>query len=695
MTGTGFTGAVTGTFNGLQAAIPDTVDREQRTSVSEASHAGRRTWEEAAMPFADEMLSRIRPEHIRNEVHLPRRQDAFSSPVDWRDEVLYFLLVDRFSDGQEATRPLLDRGNLAAARPALASGEPWRFDRWAQSGAERWQGGTLQGVKSKLPYLSRLGVTTLWLSPVFKQRGHLDTYHGYGIQDFLDVDPRFGTRADFVELVAAAHAQGIRIIQDIIFNHSGANWLYPGDVMQPPFRPFPGHYDFGRWRGSQGTPVEAIGSGEDGVWPRELQDPGRYTRAGSGNLGAGDICDPHAEHKRTDFEDLRDFNLETRDGLADLARCYKYWIALSDCDGFRIDTLKHVSLEEARTFCGTIKEFAANLGKRNFLLIGEVAGGDFAQDRYLDVLTRNLDAALDIGGMRLTLNQVAKGLAHPDTYFSGFNPGCAEMGSHRNLGNKHVSILDDHDHVFGEKIRYSSEAASTHQVVAGVALQLFTLGIPCLYYGTEQAFAGPEPSERQWLPGWKASDRYLREAMFGPVHPRKTGRDGLEAVPAGLDPDLPGFGPFGTAGQHCFDEAHPAFRRIAALAGLRAAVPALRQGRQYLRPISFLGKPFAVYGPAEIVAWSRILDDEEVVCILNSHGTASRGADVLVDAALNGNSMHVLANTAQAADPAGFTGDHPAGSVLTVQGAADGNAFITVRDLGPSELLVVSNYPLD
>jgi hypothetical protein len=311
------------------------------------------------------------------------------------------------------------------------------------------------------------------------------------------------------------------------------------------------------------------------------------------------------------------------------------------------------------------------------------------------VLARNLDAALDIGGMRLNLNQVAKGLAHPAAYFNGFDPGDAEMGSHRNLGNKHVSILDDHDHVFGEKIRYSSEAASDHQVVAGVALQLFTLGIPCLYYGTEQAFAGPEASERQWLPDWKGSDRYLREAMFGPANPRKAGRDGLIAGPAGRDNDLPGFGPFGTAGQHCFDEAHPAFRRIAALAGLRTSLPALRQGRQYLRPVSFLGLPFAVYGPGEITAWSRILDDEEVVCILNPHGVASRGADVLVDATLNGETMRVLLNTAQAADPAGYTGTHPAGSVLDVQRTGDGTAFIALRDMGPSELVVVSNYALE
>src|SRR5262249_24426314 len=148
---------------------------------------------------------------------------------DWRDEVLYFLLPDRFSDGQEAGRPLLDRANRAAARPAPAHAAGWRWDRWAASGANRYQGGTLAGIASKLDYLTALNVTAIWIGPAFKQRGHLDTYHGYGIQDFLDVDPRFGTRQDLVDLVAAAHARGLRIILDVIFNHSGSNFDYEID----------------------------------------------------------------------------------------------------------------------------------------------------------------------------------------------------------------------------------------------------------------------------------------------------------------------------------------------------------------------------------------------------------------------------------------------------------------------------------
>lgn len=151
------------------------------------------------MSFRDRALQRERLASVRANVVLPRRQRYYPSPADWRDEILYFLLVDRFSDGQEHTRPLLDRANRAAARPSLPDGAAWRWDRRAGSGADRWQGGTLQGTRSKPGYLREPGITAIWLSPVLKQRGDMDTYHGYGIQGFLDVDPRFGTRGD-VEL---------------------------------------------------------------------------------------------------------------------------------------------------------------------------------------------------------------------------------------------------------------------------------------------------------------------------------------------------------------------------------------------------------------------------------------------------------------------------------------------------------------
>ena len=507
---------------------------------------------------------------------------------------------------------------------------------------------------------------------MFKQRVELDTFHGYGVQDFLDVDPRVGTRDDLVELVGAAHDNGIRIILDIIFNHTGANWVYPGDVREPPFRHFPDHYPFGRWLDAAEQPSDAIAGGDDGVWPTELQNGERYTRAGSGSLGAGDVADERAEHKRTDFFSLRDLRLDVPIMLSDLAQLYKYWIALTDCDGFRIDTLKHVSLEQARNFDGAIREFAANLGKLNFLLVGEVAGGEPFQDFYLDGLSRNLSAVLDIGGMRPTLINVSKGLVHPSAYFDAFNAVDPGMGSHRNVGNRHVSIVDDHDMVSGDKVRYATDAASEHQVVAAVAIQAYSLGITMIYSGTEQGFAAPEPPVRQFLPGFRGgdfADRYLREAMFGPVHPRRPGRAGFPDVEDGLDESLPGFGPFGSAGHHCFNANHPAYRRIAALNAVRRAIPALRHGRQYIRDFRLPDRGFAVHGPGEIIPWARILDDEEALVVVNAHGTQRRGGHVLVDRELTppGTTMTVIANTAQAGSDGPFAGSHPVGSTVAVQ----------------------------
>jgi glycosidase len=654
------------------------------------------------MPLLDNLLGQPRPESL-DDVTLPASGAAFPSSASMQNEILYFLLVDRFSDGGEANRPLLNRNNLTAARPSGAGGAPFDFGAWAESGAHRYQGGTIKGVQSKLAYLSALGVTMLWLSPVFKQRGHQNTYHGYGIQDFLDVDPRFGTRQDLVDLVQAAHAQDIRIILDIIFNHSGHNFNYDAretnnNVEMPPFRPFPDFYhQFGGWLNADGNARPTIAGSEDGVFPVELQSPERYSRAGFGNLGAGDLNDPHAEHKRTDFFTLRDLRSDDNDMLADLVKVYQYWIALTDCDGFRIDTLKHVAVPEARNFCGAIKEFAASIGKNDFFLVGEVAGGSFTQDVFFDALVRNINAVLDIGEARLSLTAIGKGFAHPHDYFGTFNELDPGFGSHRNVGSRHVSILNDHDHVFGDKVRFTPDLTFDHQIVAPIAVQLFTLGIPCIYYGSEQAFSLPEPSVTQQLPnvnGRDFADRYLREAMFGPEHPRRAGRAGLPQAPAGLDPAVPGFGPFATSGHHCFDETHPAFVRLAALNGVRQRFPVLRFGRQYLRPHDIGGHRF-VPGGGSLIGWSRILGGIEALVLVNSNGTQSRQGRVLIDANLNqaGGTMTVIANSAESAAPAGFAGPHRIGTTVPVEKDPDGATFVTIGQVGPSEVLILTNQP--
>jgi glycosidase len=643
----------------------------------------------------------------------PRRDAVHSSPQDWRDEVLYFLLPDRFSDGQEHTRHRLDRAHLGAERATYAAnnGLPeWRWNLWRHSGEGRFQGGTLAGIQSQLAYLANLGVTTLWIAPVFRQRVEGNDFHGYGVQDFLEVDSRFGTRADLVELIRAAHAIEMRVVLDIIFNHTGSNWLYDAAETGNAFRP---HYSTGQYQslfpkngfgGAITNPHQPLGN-DDYVWPQDLQFIENYTRAGTGDLGAGDIRDPNAQHKRTDFDVLRDLAVERPETLSRLIFIYQYWIALTDCDGLRIDTLKHVGGEEGRNFCGAVKEFAESIGKSNFLLLGEVAGGDDAQEFHLTIFGRNLDAALDIGGMRLAITGVGQGLQNPADFFAGFNFWDERMGSHRDWGSHHVSVLDDHDHVFGRKVRFSSDAPADvrfdHQVTVPTALQLCGLGIPCIYYGTEQALrSGPEASERHWLgtvkdndqdvPAFGRIDLLLREAMFGPEHPRACGFAGTQGE---RDTALPGFGAFGTAGAHVFDQTHPAFVRIKALIATRKMLRPLRCGRQYRRATSIGGDDFRFQAPGELLAWSRILNDVEVLIAVNTNGAAGegRGSRIELDPRLRpaGATLRVVCDTSRIGDP--MADAQGGGQLLPVQSMGQGErVFVDIGVLAPAEVMIMA-----
>ncbi|MBM7865778.1 alpha-amylase [Heliobacterium gestii] len=562
--------------------------------------------------------------HSIKETDLKPRGRVHPSPPTWRDQIVYFLLPDRFSDGNESRRPLFDFGAPDQHR-APDKGA------WMAAG-QRFQGGTLRGIASKLDYLQSLGVTTLWLGPIWRQRPDLQTYHGYGIQNFLDVDPRFGTRQDLRDLVDAAHDRKMYVLLDIIYNHSGNNFFYKDDQGQPVERrsyryapPYPTH----GWRSATGQSVPQIAGMDDGVWPEEFQNIDVYTRAGSiGQWDAEpweDKLSPDVQFRRGDFFDLKDLNLKPAT-LDLIIRVYRYWIALSDCDGFRIDTVKHVPWDASRNFCGAIREYAESIGKENFLLLGEVTGGEEMARDYLDIFGRNIDAALDIGEPTRRLAGMVKGLSDAADYFRQYG-GHDILGGHRETGRYHVNILDDHDMVGREgKHRFAAHNDIPEwfsQVAHAVGVQLTTLGIPCIYYGTEQAFDGTQDRHDPTLEPWGGEDRYIREAMFGGE-----------------------FGAFETKGCHFFNVDHPTYLRIAAIARVRNRRDAigltLRRGRQYLRETSLFDDPFALRGRGELVAWSRILFDREVLVALNTHGTEGRGAWVLVDPIL-----------------------HPAGSALT------------------------------
>ncbi len=122
--------------------------------------------------------------------------------------------MDRFNDGKYY--PLYDEENdYENAMRTKEAREDWMETSYI------WNGGNLKGIIDKLDYLNEMGVTAIWLSPVFKQAVYSTSYHGYGIQNFLEIDPHFGNREDLRALVDAAHDRGIYVILDVILNHTG------------------------------------------------------------------------------------------------------------------------------------------------------------------------------------------------------------------------------------------------------------------------------------------------------------------------------------------------------------------------------------------------------------------------------------------------------------------------------------------
>src|SRR5262245_10274714 len=248
------------------------------------------------------------------------------SPAYWSDQVLYFLMLDRFSNGNERGGYRDARGQpVTTGTPSLATSDdvgsvPY-YQWFNESG--RWQGGTLNGLKSKLGYLRRLRVTAIWISPVFKQAPFESTYHGYGIQNFLDVDPHFGTREDLRDLVDAAHQQGIYCILDIILNHAANVFGYRdvryrvsigGDkwVPDPRWDGLPYQVEGFRDRDGKAAfrfdppdPAALNAAWPDGaIWPRELQAPDNFLC--KGRIGNFDF-DP--EFREGDFFDFKKLNL--------------------------------------------------------------------------------------------------------------------------------------------------------------------------------------------------------------------------------------------------------------------------------------------------------------------------------------------------------------------------------------------------
>ena len=247
--------------------------------------------------------------------------------------------------------------------------------------------------------------------------------------------------------------------------------------------------------------------------------------------------------------------------------------SLRHIDGYRLDTVKHMEPGAVRLFCNWIHEFAQSLGKENFMLMGEVTGGRAHAVNIVN--TTGLDAALGINDIPHRLEYLAKGRLSPvhqgpgseDGYFDLFSNSIIDRkSSHQWFARHVVTMFDDHDQVgVRHKHRFCGRDQGHRHLKAALGLNLTTMGIPCIYYGTEQAFNGADFRGNGESDAY--SDVFLRECMFGGP-----------------------FGSFQSVNRHFFNEDHPVYRFVRELCRLRRRDMALRRGRQYLRQVSGTGQ---------------------------------------------------------------------------------------------------------
>ncbi|WP_184335552.1 alpha-amylase family glycosyl hydrolase [Povalibacter uvarum] len=502
------------------------------------------------------------------------------------DEIIYFMLPDRFENGD----PKNDRGGLKGDR--LETG----FDP-AHKGF--YHGGDLAGLIRRLDYIQALGATAIWLGPIYKNKpvqgapGQESAgYHGYWITDFTRVDPHFGTNAEMRTFVDAAHTRGLKVYLDIITNHTADVIAYRECPARSCVFRSAADFPYSR-RGGLGG--ESINEGFLGESVQTAENFARLKRADyayspfvpEAEFNAKTpawLNDPIWYHNRgnTTFEgesitfgdfagldDLMTENPRVVDGFIEI---YGRWIDDMGVDGFRIDTAKHVNPEFWQRFTPAMLSRAHLRGIPNFHIFGEV----FTEQIDPALLARatrvdQLPSVIDFAFRAAALATVAgdKGTQEWVRLFSAddlYEGGKAS-------GLRLPTFISNHDNGrFAHFVRKSYPAASDDEVLKRTTLahaMLFTLrGVPVIYSGDEQGFAGD------------GNDQDAREDMFPSL------------VASYNDNRL--VGTSATMARSNFDMSHPLFRSIAQLAKLRAEQPALRRGEQRLR--NFGDKPglFAV-----------------------------------------------------------------------------------------------------
>jgi glycosidase/predicted alpha/beta superfamily hydrolase len=556
-------------------------------------------------------------------------------------------MPDRFANGDRAN----DTGGIPGG-PEDHGFDPTRIGYF--------HGGDFPGLTGKLDYLQGLHVTTLWTTPPFRnnpvQRGSAG-YHGYWITDFENIDPHFGTNADYREFVRQAHTRGMRVYLDIVVNHTGDIIQYEGgkydyiDAKTSPTRNAAGEpFDeraaaynglndpaaFPRLSADRSFPYRpvlpaALARVKNPAW---LNDVTLYHNRGN-SLFAGESA------TRGDFVGLDDLMTEHPRVVRGFIDVFGRWLE-AGVDGFRIDTMRHVNAAFWQAFNPALRAKARALGRPDFLQFGEVmnGNGDVGYLAEFSTGTMAADTTTDFpfaGAVRAYASQ-----GGPATALSTFFLQDDRYTDHDSNIHASVTLLGNYDIArWGYFLQQDNPGASREQLAdlvrLGHGLLYLARGMPVLHYGDEQGMVGRGGDDMQ-----------AREDMFASQAPDYR--------------DAPLLGTTRTGADDKFDPTHPFYRFFAALGRLRQQHGALRTGAMILRP---------TVDPT-VFAFSRIERNERVEYI----------------AVFNNSRVNPVTSTVPTSQPEGSrfspvfdstAPDQPASPALTA--GAGGNVAVTLAPL--------------
>ncbi len=366
-----------------------------------------------------------------------------------RDDVIYLIMPDRFADGDPSNN-----------QPKNAA--PGTYDR---ARPKTYHGGDLKGIQEHLPYLKDLGVTALWLTPLYDNDNCTSDYHGYGAVDEYAVEDHFGTMKDYQELVAAAHQLGLKILLDMVPNHVGPK--HPWATLQPA----------PNWL--------------HGTIKHHLDTDYYYAP----------ITDPHAV-KANYVSALEGWFANLLPDLAQenplvaeyLLQNALWWAESGGIDGFRIDTFPYVP----RTFWAYYNNGLFSTYP-HFFTVGEIYNTDPTVTSYW-------------AGGHTGFDGIDTGLTTPFDF--PMNSAIREVVAHGASAKKIVEVLrQDRLYPHPELLvtfignhdmkRFLTDADGSYEKLELAFSLLATLrGIPQLYYGDEIGMTGgADPDNRHDFPG--------------------------------------------------------------------------------------------------------------------------------------------------------------------------------------------------